>query len=207
MRSTPGDAVTSLGSSLAVKLVSRARIDDGRRGVYSHLVPGDNAGDEPVWLVGGSSNAGCAVFRSEFGPDDSSLERLTAELEREEEERGGATSTGLGYYPLPRKGERFPVCDPEKQPVLGPRPSSDAIHLRAILEGITEIERAGFVALEELGAPRPVRVLTAGGGAKNAVWTRMRSRALSPAVVTAAEEGEAAYGAALLARRAVTGKW
>ena len=207
VRSTPGDAVTSLGSSLAVKLVSRARIDDGRRGVYSHLVPGDNAGDEPVWLVGGSSNAGCAVFRSEFGPDDSALERLTAELEREEEERGGATSTGLGYYPLPRKGERFPVCDPEKQPVLGPRPASDAIHLRAILEGITEIERAGFAALEELGAPRPVRVLTAGGGAKNAVWTRMRSRALSPAVVTAAEEGEAAYGAALLARRAVTGKW
>ena len=69
------------------------------------------------------------------------------------------------------------------------------------------IERAGYAALEELGAPRPVRVLTAGGGAKNAVWTRMRSEALSPAVVSAAEEGEAAYGAALLARRAVTGKW
>ena len=216
VRSTPGDAVTSLGSSLAVKLVSRARIDDGRRGIYSHLIPGDAEG-ESVWLVGGSSNAGCAVFRSEFGPDDSVLERLTAEIEKQEEEagRGGegegsscnTKSTGLNYYPLPRKGERFPVCDPEKQPVLGPRPASDALHLKAILEGITEIERAGFAALEELGAPKPVRVLTAGGGAKNAVWTRMRSAALSPAVVSAAEEGEAAYGAALLARRAVTGKW
>ena len=211
VRSTPGDAVTSLGSSLAIKLVSHARIDDGRRGVYSHLIPSDEEGSDSsgVWLVGGSSNAGCAVFRSEFGPDDSVLERLTAEIEKEEEEEeeGSRKSTNLNYYPLPRKGERFPVCDPEKQPVVGPRPASDALHLRAILEGITEIERAGYAALEELGAPRPVRVLTAGGGAKNAVWTRMRSEALSPAVVSAAGEGEAAYGAALLARRAVTGKW
>ena len=214
VRSTPGDAVTSLGSSLAVKLVSRSRIDDGARGVYSHLIPGDGDDDENdsgVWLVGGSSNAGCVVLRSEFGPDDSVLERLTAELEREEEEEEEnptwTSTTGLNYYPLPRKGERFPVCDPEKLPVLGPRPASDALHLRAILEGITEIERAGFAALEALGAPKPTRVLTAGGGAKNAVWTRMRSKALAPAVVTAAEEGEAAYGAALLARRAVTGKW
>lgn len=213
VRSKSGDAVTSLGSSLAVKLVSEVRIDDGRRGVYSHLIPGDESGSGGVWLVGGSSNAGCAVFRSEFGPDDSVLERLTAELEREEAAEGGGEgtasppTTGLNYYPLPRKGERFPVCDPEKQPVLGPRPASDSLHLRAILEGITEIERAGYAALEELGAPKPVRVLTAGGGAKNAVWTRMRSAALSPAVVSAAEEGEAAYGAALLARRAVTGKW
>ena len=208
VRSTPGDAVTSLGSSLAIKLVSDQRIDDGRRGIYSHLIPGDGEDKESVWLVGGSSNAGCAVFRSEFGPDDSVLERLTAEIEKKEEASSSTpTTTGLDYYPLPRKGERFPVCDPEKQPVLGPRPASEALHLKAILEGITAIEAAGFAALEELGAPKPTRVLTAGGGAKNAVWTRMRARALSPAVVTVAEEGEAAYGAALLARRAVTGKW
>lgn len=207
VRSTPGDAVTSLGSSLAIKLVSGQRIDDGRRGIYSHLIPGDGE-EQSVWLVGGSSNAGCAVFRSEFGPDDSVLERLTAEIETEGESPSSSSPTsGLNYYPLPRKGERFPVCDPEKEPILGPRPGSDALHLKAILEGITAIEAAGFAALEELGAPKPVRVLTAGGGAKNAVWTRMRARALSPAVVTAAEEGEAAYGAALLARRAVTGKW
>jgi len=207
VRSTPGDAVTSLGSSLAIKLVSETRVDDGGRGIYSHLIPGETAG-QSVWLVGGSSNTGCAVFQSEFGADDSVLESLTAEIEKEEEtSSSSSSSTNLNYYPLPRRGERFPVCDPEKQPILGPRPASDALHLKAILEGITEIERAGFAALEELGAPKPVRVLTAGGGAKNKVWTRMRAEALRPAVVSAAEEGEAAYGAALLARRAVTGKW
>jgi hypothetical protein len=37
--STPGQAVTSLGSTLAVKLLSRVRVDDSSRGVYSHRLP------------------------------------------------------------------------------------------------------------------------------------------------------------------------
>ena len=41
----PGEAVTSLGSSLAVKLLSEARVDDAATGVYSHRL-----GD--TWLVG-----------------------------------------------------------------------------------------------------------------------------------------------------------
>lgn len=42
--------------------------------------------------------------------------------------------TGLGYYPLPSRGERFPVCDPDKDPVLEPRPSDRALFLQGILE-------------------------------------------------------------------------
>ena len=41
----PGEAVTSLGSTLAVKLLSDARVDDAATGVYSHRL-----GD--TWLVG-----------------------------------------------------------------------------------------------------------------------------------------------------------
>lgn len=32
----PGDAVTSLGSTLAIKLLSTHAVDDGRYGIYSH---------------------------------------------------------------------------------------------------------------------------------------------------------------------------
>ena len=35
-----GDAVTSLGSSLALKLVSETRVDDSAKGVYSHRLCG-----------------------------------------------------------------------------------------------------------------------------------------------------------------------
>lgn len=34
--SKPGQAVTSLGSTLAIKLLSSVRVDDSKYGVYSH---------------------------------------------------------------------------------------------------------------------------------------------------------------------------
>ena len=37
-----GDAVTSLGSSLALKLVSETRVDDSAKGVYSHRLCGES---------------------------------------------------------------------------------------------------------------------------------------------------------------------
>jgi D-ribulokinase len=46
-----GVAVTSLGSTLAVKLLSDSRVDDAATGVYSHRL-----GD--TWLVGDLSNGG-----------------------------------------------------------------------------------------------------------------------------------------------------
>ena len=47
----PGDAVTSLGSSLAIELLSEARVDDGAFGIYSHRL-----GDR--WLVGRPATCG-----------------------------------------------------------------------------------------------------------------------------------------------------
>ncbi|KHN25419.1 hypothetical protein glysoja_010336 [Glycine soja] len=47
----PGKAVTSLGSTLAIKLLGNTRIEDSRFGVYSHRL-------DDKWLVGGASNTG-----------------------------------------------------------------------------------------------------------------------------------------------------
>ena len=46
----PGQAVTSLGSSLAVKLLSETRVDDSQYGVYSHRLG-------QLWLVGAPAAA------------------------------------------------------------------------------------------------------------------------------------------------------
>ncbi len=43
--------------------------------------------------------------------------------------------TGLNYYPLPSKGERFPVNDPELPPRLTPRPDDAATFLQGMFEG------------------------------------------------------------------------
>jgi len=182
----PGTAVTSLGTTLALKLASGVRVDDGASGVYSHRLGGG-------WLVGGASNVGCGVLR-EVGFSDADLVRLSASMD-------ASTPAPHAYYPLPpqRAGERFPTVDPAKRAVLTPRPPDDADYLKCILDGVARVEAAGYARLAELGAPTPTLVLTAGGGARNPAWTALRARRLAPARVVEAERGEAAVGAALLA--------
>ncbi|MBK1704693.1 carbohydrate kinase [Halochromatium glycolicum] len=179
----PGDAVTSLGSTLALKLISECALQDARSGVYSHRM-----GDR--WLAGGASNSGGAVLRQYFS--DAELARLSERIDPDR-------PTGLHYYPLPRPGERFPTPDPQRTPRLTPRPAEDHLFLAGILEGIAHIEREGYQRLCALGAPRPKRILSTGGGARNEKWNRIRARVLGLPVETASQQ-EAAYGAATLAR-------
>ncbi len=179
-----GEAVTSLGSTLVLKVIAPAPVAAARFGVYSQPIGG-------LWLAGGASNSGGAVLRRFFRWDE--LDALTARLDPEHE-------TGLDYYPLPAPGERFPIADPDLAPRLAPRPADDARFFQGLLEGIARIESRGYRLLAELGAPYPVSVRTVGGGAHNAPWRRIRERLLGVPVL-APEHEDAAYGAALLARR------
>jgi len=86
------------------------------------------------------------------------------------------------------------------EPVLEPRPSSDAVFFQGILEGLAHIEQRGYRLLAELGAPYPEKVLSVGGGARNTSWMEIREQLLG-VPVTRAPHQEAAFGAALLARR------
>lgn len=81
---------------------------------------------------------------------------------------------------------------------MHPRPNNDAEYLHGILESIARIEARGYGLLKELGATEVDEVFTAGGGAKNECWTKIRERVLGLPVSRAAQT-EAAYGAALLA--------
>ncbi|KAF6265806.1 hypothetical protein COO60DRAFT_1266157 [Scenedesmus sp. NREL 46B-D3] len=181
--SETGEAVTSLGSTMAVKLLSEARVDDAAYGVYSHRLGNS-------WLVGGASNTGGAVLRQHFSNEQ--LQELTQRIHL-------AHPSGLDYYPLLGAGERFPVNDPGMQPRLLPRPEDDALFLQGMLESMARIEAQAYRLLAQLGASKVTSVLTAGGGAVNDKWTAMRAAALE-VPVQPAQQGEASYGAALLAR-------
>jgi hypothetical protein len=137
----PGQAVTSLGSTLAIKLLSTTPVDDAARGVYSHRL-----GD--AWLVGGASNLGCAVLRQEgFGVPE--LEALSAQINP----RAGPPAGTEAFYPLCKPGERFPVADPARAPVLAPRPAGGrGPFLHAILHAIARTEAEAFAALQQMGA-------------------------------------------------------
>jgi sugar (pentulose or hexulose) kinase len=184
--SRPGEAVTSLGSTLVLKVISEQPIFAPEYGIYSQPL-------DRLWLVGGGSNSGGAVLRQFFS--DTQMAALTPHLEPER-------STGLDYYPLPAPGERFPVNDPAFPPRLAPRPAYEAVFFQGLLEGIARIERDGYRLLASLGAPWPSNVRSVGGGAGNAPWTRLRGALLGVPMLEP-RYPQAACGAALLARRAL----
>eukprot|EP00898_Chlorokybus_atmophyticus_P006443 jgi/Chlat1/67/Chrsp1S03114 len=183
-----GEAVTSLGSTLAVKLLSTNRLDDARYGIYSHRL-----GD--TWLVGGASNTGGAVLKQFFSGEE--LTALSHSIDPSK-----PSPLAERYYPLTKKGERFPTCDPELQPQLEPRPEDPVEFLHGLLESISLIEAKGYGLLQQLGASPLQKVYTAGGGAANETWTAIRQRVLKVPVLPSAQ-AEASYGVALLAKRAL----
>jgi sugar (pentulose or hexulose) kinase len=181
-----GDAVTTLGTTLALKVFSDRPVFAPEFGVYSHRL-----GD--LWLAGGASNSGGAVLRQYF--DDAALEALSARIDPRQD-------SGLDYYPLPGPGERFPIAAPDLAPRLEPRPEDDVRFLHGLLEGMARIERDGYCRLHALGAPKPARVLSMGGGARNPAWTAIRARLLGVPVETC-PDAMPACGVARLALKGV----
>ena len=177
-----GEAVTSLGSTLVLKLLSPQPVEAQPFGIYSHRL-----GD--LWLVGGASNTGGAVLSRFFTPEQlaSLSDRIVPNV-----------PCDLDYYPLNSPGERFPINDPDYPPRLTPRPDSDREFLHGLLNAMARIEAEGYQKLQDLRAPRLKKVYTAGGGAKNETWRAIRQQKLGVDVVAAAQT-EAAYGTALLA--------
>ena len=180
----PGDGVAVLGTTLALKQFSPRPLQGA--GISCQRLAGQ-------WLVGGASNAGAGVLRRFFSDEQLS------ELSRQIDPR---CPSGLALRPLPRPGERFPVDDPQLQPILEPRPVSDALYLQGLLEGLAEIERAGWQRLQDLGAPPVQRVISLGGGARNPQWRAIRQRVLGRPVINR-PRCSAAQGMARLALSAL----
>jgi D-ribulokinase len=176
-----GDGIAVLGTTLVLKQFVAVPLAGA--GLSNHRVGGR-------WLAGGASNAGAGILRRFF--DDARIAELSRQIAPDR-------PTGLALRPLSRRGERFPVDDPALEPILEPRPASDARYLQALLEGLTAIEVAGWRRLRELGAPELRRVISVGGGARNSQWRALRTRALGIPVLNRPQR-TAALGMALLAR-------
>jgi sugar (pentulose or hexulose) kinase len=177
-----GDAVTSLGSTLVVKLINNTPIFIPEQGIYSHRL-----GDK--WLVGGASNTGGAVLKHYF--DSQQLEQLSNKITLD--------ATPVDYYPLLTAGERFPINDPMLQPKLTPRSTNDVEFLHGMLTGIAKIEQRAYQCLNDAGAIPITSLRTVGGGASNLVWQAIRQQHIT-VPFTVPDHTEAAYGAALIAQ-------
>jgi D-ribulokinase len=178
-----GTAVTSLGSTLVLKLLSQTRVEAAHYGIYSHRLGN-------FWLTGGASNVGGAILQHFFRPQE--LVDYSAKIDLTKESH-------LDYYPLLKKGERFPLNDPELAPKIAPIPLDRVEFLYGLFSSLARIEALGYRKLTELGATPATQIYTAGGGANNPTWQSIRQR-YCQVPISIAKETEAAYGVALLAK-------
>lgn len=184
----PGQAVTSLGSTLVTKILTDQPLFSAEYGIYSHRI-------FDLWLAGGASNSGGRVLRKFF--DDEEIADLSRLINPHR-------AICLDYYPLAEKGERFPINDAQMQPRLSPVPQESARFLQGLLEGIARIERLAYRRLGEMGGYSPSLVFTSGRGAENECWQTIRQRILRTPVKRA-RQTEAAHGTAQLALRGYAG--
>ncbi|GKT12269.1 MAG: D-ribulokinase [Thiomicrorhabdus sp.] len=198
-----GDAVTSLGSTLAVKLVTKKPLFSAKHGVYSHKLKNH-------WLVGGASNAGGAVLLADYTIGE--IKQLVESIESNADEQpisdaitGNAEST---YYPLIKPGERFPIADANYPPKMPPKPEDPLFDSKtgtisenhqqyfiALLQGLTHIENLAYQTLFEMGASELKQLYSVGGGMKNSIWMTLRDNQFkSKTTLKTALSLDAAYG-------------
>lgn len=173
-----GHAVTSLGTTLAIKMLVDKRIDIPELGIYSHRL-----GDK--WLAGCALNVGGGLLLKHFSLEQLSI--LSAQIDPTQPD-------GLDDY-LSAQGKHFSRHTPTWLFEHAPRHEDDAIWLSYCLESLARIEKFYYDEITT-AAQCPLKMLySAGGGAKNTVWQHMRERQMALSI-TQAEHTEAAIGTA-----------
>ncbi len=191
---TPGEWNSVLGTTLALKGVTRTLLHDPTGAVYSHRAP---HGD--LWLPGGASSTGAGAVAALFPGVD--LGPLTAAAERV---RDVPTC-----YPLTGHGERFPFVRPDARGFLdaAPLPSAggaDARLFAAVCHGVAYLERLCFDLLDGAGADVSGPVSFTGGASRNSWWNQLRCDLLH-VPVRIPDNAEPSLGMAVLAAGAAGG--
>jgi len=172
------NGLTVLGTTIVVKKIIDNPVK--KEGITTHRVSGE-------WICGGASNAGCGILSKFFS--DLEIKELSRQI-------NPSKKTSLNLLPLNSKGERFPINNPNLEPILGPRPVSDSLYLHALFEGLAKIELKGWEKLAELTGSLPKKIITIGGGSKNPQWRKIREKIINIPIVSCNKT--TSFGTALL---------
>tara|TARA_Y100001978_G_scaffold202019_1_gene221821 strand:+ start:1314 stop:2546 length:1233 start_codon:yes stop_codon:yes gene_type:complete len=173
------EGLTILGTTIVLKKIIKNTFS--YPGVTIHQV-------KDHMICGGSSNAGCGILSKYFS--DFEIKELSKQINPKK-------NTNLNYLPLNTIGERFPINNPDLEPILEPRPVSDALFLHGLLEGLANIELAGWQKLEELTGSSPNKIITIGGGSKNPQWKSIREKIIKIPIIRCNKT--TSFGSALIA--------
>ena len=176
------EGLTILGTTIVLKKIIRKTFS--HPGITMHRVNGD-------WICGGSSNAGCGVLSKFFS--DLEIKELSQQINPRKK-------TTLNYLPLNSLGERFPTDNPYLNPIIKPRPVSDALFLHGLLEGLAKVELKGWQKLKNFSGYFPKRIITIGGGSKNPQWKSIREKVIKIPIINSNKS--TSFGSALIALHA-----
>jgi sugar (pentulose or hexulose) kinase len=181
----------SLGTTVTWKAALRGAVPEAvdrlPAGAYAHRLAPE------FWLAAAAGNSGGGALL-ELDPPDADLGEL---------DRRATIPTGFAAYPLPRRGDRFPVAD-SAFAGFGVPPRDDPRLHAAMLEGVAFVVRLGVERIAAAGVARPDRLFLTGGGAASAVWARLVASVMGVPVAARPQSGPAT-GAAVLAAAAVEG--
>ena len=172
-----------IGTTLVLKGVTAERVVDPLGVVYSHRTKAGN------WLPGGASSTGAGIITKRL--PDADLASLSLQAAR----RG---PTKLLMYPLASRGERFPFRAEAAQGFTVGTPQDSVEEYRAIIQGISFVERLAFDYLEMLGAPMYGKFTISGGAVRSSLWNSLRASILERPL-TIPDVTESAFGMAVLA--------
>ncbi|WP_157760447.1 FGGY-family carbohydrate kinase [Thiomicrorhabdus arctica] len=171
-----GDVVISLGSTLAIKVISDVPIFSSEFGIYSHRLKNN-------WLVGGASNSGGAILTEQY-----SMRQMAALIKAIQSSGLILSETEqMAYYPLTKVGERFPIADSNLQPKMPLKPTQK-LNLQApsiehqryflgLIHGLIHVEQLAYEKLNALGCHLKC-VYAVGGGVQNKLWMSLRAERL-----------------------------
>ncbi|BBH23609.1 carbohydrate kinase [Paenibacillus baekrokdamisoli] len=178
----PGDWSTTIGTTLVVKGVTRARVLDPLERLYNHKHP------QGFWMPGGASNTGAAwITRDYAGYDLDALDSAVARM----------IPTPWLSYPLMQTGERFPFLCANARGFDPTEVSAESLYA-ARMEGVAFMERMSYDMIEQLSGEAPARIFTAGGASRSASWLQIRSDVLQKPIVKM-KYADGAVGAAIIA--------
>ena len=185
---SPGQWNSTLGTTLAIRGVSRQLIRDPQGRIYCHLHP------DGFWLPGGASNTGAGALAARFGEE--------ILIGRSAEAAGGAPYQAV-VYPLVGRGERLPLACPTAEGFAIDEPAHELGRLGAWMQGQALVERWCFELCAELGCRVGDWIAVTGAASRNDAWLQLRADVLGRQL-RRPKYPMAAYGAALLALSGLT---
>jgi sugar (pentulose or hexulose) kinase len=185
-----GDWNSVLGTTLVLKGVSSQRLRDPSGVLYCHRSP------DGGWLPGGACSSGAGVLAERFADRD--LDELGDRAQAHERDAPLA-------YPLVGRGERFPFDAPAAQAFMLGEPAGEGEHFAALLQGLAYVERLCLDYVSLLGGVVDGELSLTGGATRSRYLCQLRADVLGRPV-SLPEQAESAFGMAVLAAAATTGR-